>query len=354
MIETKSKLSRLFLHFFFFLKKHLAIILLLIVISLLFVLGQSGLGLLARFKLGPADLLGFFGNTNERLSNQGGVTNFLLLGLRGEGQDSPDLTDSIIVISYNENNKKITQIGVPRDLWVPSLQAKINTAYHYGEVASPSSGIKLAEASISEVLGLPINYSVVVNFNLFIKLIDLVGGIDLNIAKGFEDKEFPIVGRENALPISSRYETISFSQGPNHLNGETALKYVRSRHSEGEEGTDFARSARQQQVISSLKDKLFNKDFLLDKDKLNKLISLTEENIKTNLPSSLYPVLARIGLDQKGKSLSTVVLSSTPDSNGVSILYTPPTAKYKGEWVLMPKDNNWKALKQYIESNLSN
>jgi anionic cell wall polymer biosynthesis LytR-Cps2A-Psr (LCP) family protein len=75
--------------------------------------------LLNQFKVKPADLLGFFGHTNETLKGQVGVTNFLVLGLRGEGLDSPDLTDSLLFISLNQNTKQITQIGIPRDLWVP-------------------------------------------------------------------------------------------------------------------------------------------------------------------------------------------------------------------------------------------
>ncbi|EKD99863.1 MAG: cell envelope-related transcriptional attenuator, partial [uncultured bacterium] len=221
-----------------------------------------------------------------------------------------------------------------------------------GEEASSGAGIRFAEASILETLGQPVNYTVIVNFNLFKQVIDLVGGVDINVSPGFEDKEYPLPGKEKSQPVSSRYETISFSDGANHLNGDTALKFVRSRHSVGDEGTDFARSRRQQQIIGALKDKIFNKDFLLNQEKMTKLVDLIQDNLITNLPSSLYPVLARLGLDQAGKNINTIPLSILPDSEGVSILYNPPVNKFKGEWVLMPKDNNWKALKQYIDSHL--
>ncbi len=354
MSENNSKFIRPFLHVFFFFKKYLLVFLLSFFIAGLFVISKKGLAYLNQLKVKPVDLLGFFGQTSETLKGQAGITNFLVLGLRGEGVDSPDLTDSIIFFSLNQNTKQVTQIGVPRDLWVPSLQAKINTAYHYGEEASPGAGIKLAETGILETLGQPVNYTIIINFNLFKQVVDLVGGIDINVSPGFEDKEYPLPGKENAMPISSRYETISFTEGLNHLNGDMALKFVRSRHSVGDEGTDFARSRRQQQVIGALKDKIFNKEFLLNQEKLSKLIKLVQDNLITNLPSSLYPVLARVGLDQVGKSINTIPLSTTPDNNGVSILYNPPVYKYKGEWVLIPKDNNWKALKQYIQTKLEN
>mgnify|MGYP001566158685 CR=1 FL=1 len=353
MTEPHSKTSRPFLHVYFSLRKYFPLLVILLLVSLTFFYGQKGLNILNSLKVRPADLLGFFGKSTATLSSQNGVTNFLILGLRGEGVDSPDLTDSIILISLNQKTQQVSQIGVPRDLWVPSLQAKINTAYHYGEEASAGSGIKLAEASILETLGQPINYTLVINFNLFKQTIDLVGGIDLNISPGFQDKEYPLPDMERALPVSSRYETITFPEGKNHLDGEMALKFVRSRHSVGDEGTDFARSARQQQVISALKNTLFTKEFLLNKTKLEKLFKLAQDNLSTNIPSSLYPVLARIGLDQDGKSFKNISLSTSPDSNGLSILYNPPVSKFKGEWVLLPKDNNWNALKQYLQNQLT-
>ena len=344
--------SRTFLHCLFFLKKKLYLILVVFFGIFIFILAQKGLTILKRVDVKPKDLLSFFGQTTDTLNSQNGVTNFLFLGIRGEGVDSPNLTDSLIFVSYNKNNNKISEISIPRDLWIPSLQDRINTAYHYGEEASPGAGIKLAETSVLEVLGQPINYTVIINFNLFQQVVDLLGGLDIYVSPGFTDSEYPIPGKENALPISSRYQTITFSEGQNHLNGDLALKYVRSRHSAGEEGTDFARSRRQQQIITALKDKVFNKDFLLNTQKIENLLQLTEHNLTTNISANLYPIIARIGVDQIGKTINYIGLSTIPDKNGVSILTNPPAEKYGGRWVLIPKDNNWKALKQYIQNQL--
>ncbi len=354
MEKQRSKTTRFFLHTLFFVRKYLLVFVIIILTYLLLKFGERGLSYMAELKVKPKDLFGFLGNTSDSLDNQSGITNFLVLGLRGEGVDSPDLTDSLIFFSLDQNKNQLTQIGIPRDLWVPSLQAKINTAYHYGEEASKGAGIKLAETSTLETLGQPINYTVIVNFNLFKQVIDLVGGVDVFVSPAFEDKEYPIAGRENSMPISSRYETVSFPEGNIHMDGDTALKFVRSRHSVGDEGTDFARSVRQQKIISSLKDKLFSKEFLLSEQKTTQLIKLVENNLITNIPSSLYPVLARVGLNQAGKTIKTVSLDTVAKDDEVAILYNPPTAKFKGEWVLVPKDNNWKALKQYIQTKLSN
>ncbi len=311
------------------------------------------MGYLAGLHLKPQDLLSFFGTPAGNLDNTNGVTNFLILGIRGEGTDSPNLADTIIVLSYNHQSKTGTLISIPRDLWVPSLQAKINTAYYYGEEASPGAGIKMSQAAILEDLGLPIHYTAVINFTIFKETIDLLGGIDINIDPGFTDTEFPIPGKEDSLPISSRFETITFATGSAHLDGETALKFVRSRHSEGDEGTDFARSHRQQQVITALKQKMLTPSFLLDQNKVDQFFSILDSNLKTNIDHSLYPTLAKVALETKDNPLKSFGISDLPDENGVTILYNPPTAAYKGAWVLIPKDNNWSALKQYTANRLN-
>lgn len=309
---------------------------------------------LTQLKLKPKDLFSFFANTQDKLDRQGSTTNFLLLGIRGEGSDSPNLSDSIIFFSYNHEAKQVTQISIPRDLWVPSIRDKINTAYHYGEEASPGSGIKLADASVIEVLGQPVNYTAIVDFSLFKSVIDLVGGVDVYVSPGFVDNNFPIPGKENIYPITERYETISFPEGTNHLDGETALKFVRSRHSQDDQGTDFARSKRQQSLLSALKQKIINSDFLLDQNKVTELIDIIQKNLITNLPPNLYSDLAHLILDTTQNPFKTVILDTVPTDGQVAILYNPPiTKKYDNKWVLLPKDDNWKALKQFISSSLA-
>jgi len=333
-------------------KKNISIVALIVFLIIVTVLGVKGYWFLESHNVKPIDLLGFFGSPVQPVESTNGYTNFLLLGIRGEGSESPNLSDSMIVFSFNHDTQKATIISIPRDLWVPSLKAKINTAYYYGEESSPGAGIKLAQASVFEDLGLPIHYTAVVNFSLFRQAVDLVGGIDINVNPGFTDSLFPIPGKENAIPESSRYETITFLPGMNHLDGETALKFVRSRHSVGEEGTDFARSRRQQQVISALREKFMTPAFLLDKQKVSLLLEIINNNLKTNIAENLYPTLAKMALDSQSNSIVSIPLSDRPDSDGITILYNPPTYQYFNEWVLVPKDNNWNTLKLYIKNKL--
>jgi LCP family protein required for cell wall assembly len=336
-----------------FIRRHFVILLLSIFLFILGFLGVQGANLLTKLHLKPQDLLGFFGTPSQNLNSTNGVTNFLILGIRGEGTDSPNLADTIIILSYDHATKIPTMISVPRDLWVPSLQAKINSAYYYGEKASQGAGIQMAQAAILEDLGIPIHYTAIINFTIFKETIDLLGGIDVNINPGFSDTEFPILGMENAQPISARFETVTFATGSAHLNGDMTLKFVRSRHSTGDEGTDFARSRRQQQVISAMRQKMLTPSFLLDKNKIDALFSILDRNLKTNIGQNLYPTLAKIALEVRNTPVRSVTFSDQPDANGLTILYTPPTRLYKGEWVLMPKDNNWSALKKYLDNLLS-
>lgn len=344
--------ARLLIRLISFIRRHLILLLVSIFLFILGFLGVLGVNLLSRLHIKPQDLLSFLGSPVESLDSTNGVTNFLILGIRGEGTDSPNLADTIIVLSYDHSTKTPTMVSVPRDLWVPSIQAKINAAFYYGEQKVPSAGIQMAEGAVLEDMGIPIHYTAIVNFTIFKETIDLLGGIDVNINPGFSDTEFPILGMENAQPLSARFETITFATGSAHLNGETALKFVRSRHATGDEGTDFARSKRQQQVISALRQKMLTPAFLLDKNKLDAFFVILNRNLKTNITQNLYPTLAKIALDARNNPVRSVTFSDQPDENGLTILYNPPTRQYKGEWVLIPKDNNWSALKKYLDNLL--
>ncbi len=345
--------ERIFIAIVSFLQRKLWLILALALLLLLLIVGYKGYTILNSQNVKPADLLSFFGSPKENLESTNNVTNFLLLGIRGEGTDSPNLADTVIVASYNHSSQITTLISVPRDLWVPSLKAKINATYYYGQEASPPAGIKMSQAAVLETLGIPIHYTAVVNFALFKDVINLLGGLDVQNDVAFTDNEFPIPGKENALPISDRYESISFPAGSIHMDGETALKFVRSRHSEGEEGTDFARARRQRALISALSKVILNANFLLDETKVNNLLSIVNKNLNTNVSSSLYPSLAKLAIDTKDKPFGSIGLSDRPDENGVTILFNPPSRNYYGEYVLIPKDNNWAALKKYIENKLN-
>lgn len=337
-----------------FFLNHLVLWILLLGFGLILFAGFKAKSIISEVGLGHLNFLNFFKSPAELLDSTNNRTNFLLLGIRGEGSDSPDLTDTLLVFSYSHTDKTGSLISIPRDLWVNSLKTKINSVYHYGEFQEPNGGgIKLVQSAVLETLGLPIHYSAVVDFQIFRELIDLVGGVDVNVARSFTDTRYPVEGRENALPIESRFETVTFNAGLQHMDGDTALKFVRSRQAEGEEGTDIARDRRQQLVITALRQKISQPEYFLKKDNLISLYNLLNSNIKTNLDETLYPSLARLMFDVRGNPIKQIVLSYEPDETGVAILENPrPSLTYLNQWVLIAKDNNWPALAQYLKNKL--
>jgi LCP family protein required for cell wall assembly len=149
----------------------------------------------------------------DNLKSNGNRTNILLLGMGGEGHQGGDLTDSILLVSLDIGTNLATIIPVPRDVWVPTLKAKINTAYHYGEERRAGGGLDLAKSAVSEILGIPVHYGVTLDFQGFIKAIDAVGGIDVVVENTFDDYKYPIPGKETVEPESARYEHIHFEKG---------------------------------------------------------------------------------------------------------------------------------------------
>src|SRR5690606_10518850 len=98
------------------------------------------------------------------------------------------------------------------------------------------------KTQVEKIAGVPVHYAVVVDFNAFENVIDLIGGIEVNVLTPFVDSKYPIPGKENDLcggdpEFTCRYETLVFEKGLTFMDGETALKFARSRNAEGDEGT---------------------------------------------------------------------------------------------------------------------
>jgi len=331
------------------------IILLLLPLLLLLSFSVIKIGrLFSQHQINFQHLLTFFSSPQQTLDSTGQRTNFLILGIRGEGTaDVPDLTDTIILASYSYQSDQLTLISIPRDLWVDSLKTKINAVYHYGQERQPPSGLQLIDAAILETLGLPVHYNLVVDFQAFTQIIDLLGGIDIDVPTAFTDDQFPIPGKENIYPISERYQTIEFQAGSQTMDGTTALNYIRSRHAEGDEGTDIARSQRQQLVIKSIQQGLLNVNFLLNRSHREDLYRIIQNYTVTDITPSLYPSLARLALQSRSRPINNINLSYEPDDNGIIALDVPPSYLYQDQWVLIAHDNNWDALKQYLLNRLN-
>lgn len=276
-----------------------------------------------------------------------GRTNILLLGKGGQGHEAPDLTDTVMVASVAFKNPRLTFVSLPRDIWIPELRAKLNSVYYWGNIKKQNGGILLAKSTVEKLLDEPIQYAVVLDFSGFKKIIDVFGGIEVDVEHEFTDEKFPIAGRENDLcggdlEYLCRYETVSFRKGRQHMDGETALKFVRSRHAIGDEGTDIARSARQQKVISAVKDKVLSRETIFSKDKIQALIAAVEENIETDIDFKAGAVLARTNL-HAGENIYSFVLPEEFYSNPT------PSPQYDNLYVFIPKNGNWSQMHKWID-----
>jgi LCP family protein required for cell wall assembly len=230
---------------------------------------------------------------NNQVANEQRI-NIALYGYGGAGHDGAYLSDSIMVISIQPHATgppQVAEISIPRDWDVPIYnaagkkvdQGKINQAYSDGVLdgdggvpaGQEDAGGAMADAALSHLLGIPIDYFVGLDFTAFDQGVDAVGGIDINVPVSFVDPQYPSCDADTCP-----YETISFKAGEQHMNGATALEYARSRHGGNGQGTDFARSQRQQQILTAIKQKVLSVGGIGD---LPSLLDALGGNVDTNM-----------------------------------------------------------------------
>lgn len=293
----------------------------------------------------------FIFTPKDGIESIGQRTNLIILGKGGGVHEAPDLTDTIVFVSIAHDDPSITLISIPRDIWVPSIRAKINSAYYWGEQKENGGGMILSKSLVEEVVGAPVNYAVVADFSVFKDVVDVLGGIEVDVERGFVDEHYPILGREDDecdgdLEYRCRYETVKFEKGVQKMDGEAALKFVRSRNARGDEGTDFARSSRQQNVITAIKDKVLSRQIMLSPKRLKELFKVFSGSIETDIDSSAQAILARRALQAKDGVVSEVL----PED----LLENPPISpRYDNLYVFIPKSENWDEVHSWVECVLS-
>jgi LCP family protein required for cell wall assembly len=272
--------------------------------------------------------------------------NWLILGAGGEDHTAGDLTDTIIFLSFNSQTGQTQLLSLPRDIWVPAWRTKINSVYHY-------KGLEETKKVAGEILGQPIDYGLFLNFAVLTEAIDALGGVEVEVAHSFDDYRYPIAGKENDLcggdpEFKCRYEHVHFDAGRQLMDGATALKYVRSRFAEGEEGTDFARSERQQRLLAAIQRRILSPQFFLRPQRFRQLAEAVGANLVTDFPPEKYGELIRLALRFRSQKVTMAVL-------GEDFLVNPPRsqAKHDGQWVLVPKTGNWEAVQEYVENLLT-
>jgi LCP family protein required for cell wall assembly len=274
------------------------------------------------------------GEQNDRV-------NLVLLGIGGGDHDGANLTDTIILLSYKLSTKQLAMMSLPRDLYVkiPGVGwNKINAVNAYAEKEEKKSGGEATRQFLSDLLGAEINYYTIIDFSGFSKLVDEFGGVDVCVDNDLIDNEYPIAGRENTYPIESRYEKLVIKKGCQHMDGTTALKYARSRHALGAEGSDFARSKRQQKILLALRDKISQYNFLLNPNKISSLLEAYDKNINTNL--QMWEILKLGKLIQEADYEHPITYNLT-DGNA-PLLYDQMV---NGAYALLPYGGNYDKIK---------
>lgn len=217
--------------------------------------------------------------------------NIVVLGV-DERSDDVGRSDTLFVVMFDSKTKSASLLSVPRDtrVRIPGHGwDKINHAYAYG-------GRELTQKTVEELLGLKINNYVMVDFKGFTGLVDAIGGIDIDVEKD--------------MYYHDTWDgfTIDLKKGRQHLDGKTAIQYVRYRDEEG----DIGRIRRQQHFMMAVYDKITSADMLLHIPGLAKQIT---SMVKTDLPLS--------DMMDLGKALHSMV-----KEKGLSMAMVPGTPKY--------------------------
>ncbi len=263
--------------------------------------------------------------------------NVLVLGMGGDGHEGPLLTDTIMVASIRPSDRKVALLSIPRDLLVPLSDygwRKINAANAFGELNAPGRGADFSRTALEGLLGLDIPYYIRLDFSGFEKIVDDVGGIDVYVDRNFTDVSYPT--------NDYGYRTVSFKKGWQHMSGDDALEYVRSRHGNNGEGSDFARAQRQQKVLAALKDKMFSFNTLRNPSKISNLLAELQSNVSTNLQVGEILRLAKMGQGIDPADVIHKVIDDGPKSPLTSTMLN-------GAYVLVPRNDDWGRLRQVAD-----
>lgn len=264
-----------------------------------------------------------------------GRVNLLLLGKGGEGHEAPDLTDTILLASIDPIKEEATLVSIPRDLYVlneDGNRMKINAVYSTAKQKSLAQsgdnesnrelaereGINALEEIVSEVLGVPIHYYTMVDFTSFEEAIDTVGGITIDVKEPLVD--YTVAWELGGNPVIAE-------EGLQTFDGKRALFYARSR--KGSARGDFDRTARQQEVIVALQQKILSAGTFSNPIKVVELLTTLGNHVRTDLNGlSEIKRLYEIGGNISGGDVQTLGLADEPNVlvrtgmiDGVSVVY---------------------------------
>ena len=228
------------------------------------------------------------------------VVNILLIGLDSTSNLNGQNTDVLIVVSINKTTRQVSMLSIPRDLWVyiPSYGwNRINTAHRRGySLGYPGLGPALLIDTLEINFGLPIHHWARVDFVGFTKVVDQLGGVDLTVACPVNLRYKP--------PASEEEQEMVLLPGIYHMDGETALRYVRTRRN----GSDFDRSRRQHQFLKAMWSQFKDPDIVT---RIPGLWTALSGSVKTDLRLDDLLSLARVGIEIKPQRVHSYYIGRT-------------------------------------------
>ena len=273
-------------------------------------------------------------NPSEKLKGEDdNRINILFLGIGGKSHNGGGLTDTIIILSIKPNENEAAILSIPRDLYVnipkTNMNTKINAVKLYGDKRN-NDGISLIRSVVKEISDLDIHYFVQLDFQGFIKIVDDLGGIDVYLENDINDPSYP--------NFTNGYDPFYISKGWQHLDGQTALKVARSRHSRM---GDFDRIQRQQKIIKSIKQKIFEKYAEFDILTFSNILSSLSENMLTDIELKEIPRFYKIAKEIKNHKITADVIDTKKYLNRtyVGMGYT-----------LQAKDSSYNQIKDLSEN----
>src|SRR5579863_5259877 len=277
-------------------------------------------------------------NTSDRV-------NILVMGYGGAGHDGAYLTDSMMVMSLIPSIHHTRLLSVPRDLWVQyppnsGNYTKLNAIYTMASNgnANPVAGGNAIAQKVSLVTGLNIQYWMSINFTGFRKFIDSIGGVNVNVPDAFT-ANYP---KNDDPSVNASWITVHFAKGMQHMDGATAIVYARARYvlDNPAEGSDFARSRRQQLIMQAALSRL--KDWHTWPSMYSALDAL-KGTLYSNLSlADLASFALKMDLTNAHK------LGLTNDNVLVD------TVSSDGQAILLPRNNDWQAIIDYVKQGLYN
>ena len=281
---------------------------LVIVVTILPHVGAQYVGGLARSTFAEVFDGGTLGTRSdaepERVPGENERLNVLLIGMdNGRGRDHA-LTDTLIVVSLDPVGKSVSMASLPRDLAnVPlgdgrTFAPKLNSLLSYAKrhpAEFPGGPTRALKDAVGALLGIPVHYFATVDLAGFAKMVDAVGGVDVNVRHALDDPKYAGYG----IPRGGWSVTV----GKHHFDGANALAYARIRRSDGQ--TDFTRQTRQQEILLALRSKVVKGDALFS---LPSLLEAVGKTVSTDLPPERLPDLAVLAGEIPAKRIVRVVV----------------------------------------------